>query len=382
MPTPRTRSSGTGTPQRQGTTNRTETEDGFLSEGKDLAARRTLYLGFAHLVRRCPRDKDHAEGAESDTDGTYGFRKSGGVWFINETLNFCWDRRLVMWMKAPKDSILPFYGPDNRPLVFNGEALTEAAVCPLELVLRSTALFTQGFLLHPVYRRGQEKHIAEAKSWRIIAFFKFPSIEHPQNKVSGCVTDQKAILSLLENNQRSHRICHTVKKEPMVRPAPTRCLHKRQVRKKGDHREHRRLHVPLTLLPRRRPLTLRSADTEQKISLTTDDVQKEEHMREDSVKSSLPDDDNEGQFSVEELLADNMDEYSTHWCDVSLPSSPSAFSFTDPADGERFLLSLTPEPLPCPPEFCELPSSSPALSLIDWGLDTDSLPPLIGAPSM
>ena len=380
MPTPRTRSSGTGTHQRRATPHRMEKEDVFLSEGKDLAARRTLYLGFAHLIRRCPRDKDRADGAESETDGTYGFRKSGGVWFINETLNFCWDRRLVMWMKAPKDSFLPFYGSDNRPLLFNGEALTEAAVCPLELVLRSTALFTQGFLLHPVYRRGQQEHIAEAKSWRIIAFFKFPSIEHPQNKVSGCITDQKAILSLLENNQRSHRICHAVKKEPMVRPAPTKCLHKRQVRKKVDHRDCRRPHVPPKPLPRRRPLTLCGTDTEQEIPPTADDVQDE--VKDDSVKSSLPDDDNEEQILVDELWRDNVDEHSTHWYDVSLPSSPSAFSFTDAADGERLLLSLTPEPLPCPPEFCEFPSSSPALSLMDWSLDTDPLPPLIGAPLM
>ena len=380
MPIPRTRSSGTSTPQRRTAVNRMEKESEFLSEGKDLAARRTLYLGFAHLIQRCPRYKDCVESAERgvETDGTYGFRKSGGVWFINETLNFCWDRRLVMWMKAPKGSVLPFYGSDNRPLVFNGEALTEAAVCPLELVLRSTALFTQGFLLHPVYRRGQQEHIAEAKSWRIIAFFKFPSVEHPQSKVSGCNTDQKAILNLLENNQRSHRICHIVKREPMVRPVPTKSLHKRQARRKADHRECRRVPVPLTPLPRRRPLTLHGTDMEQQTVLTPDKAQSEQHMRDESVKSSLPEDDNEEPSPIDELWVDTVDEHSTPWCDVSLPSSPSGFSFTDTAD----LLSLTPEPLPCPPEFCELPSSSPALSLIDWGLDTDSLPPLIGTPSM
>ena len=350
-------------------------ESGFLSEGKDLAARRTLFLGFAHLVQRCPRNKDHAE---CETAGTFGFRKSGGVWFINDTINFCWDRRLVMWMKAPKDGFLPFYGTDNSPLILNGQALTEAAVCPLELVLRSTALFTQGFLLHPVYRRGQREQIAEAKSWRIIAFFKFPSIDHPQHKVCGCITDQKAILTLLENNQRSHRICTPIKKQLVVKAATTKCLHKRQSRRKGD-RKHC---TPLKPLPRRRPLTLHIANTEKDIPVIKDEIQSEEPMKEDSVKSTIPEDEHEGQCSSDEQWTDHMDEHNTNLYDISLPPSPLEFSLTDTADAARFLLSLTPEPLPCLPDFCEFPSSSPALSLTDWGLDTDSLSPLARAPLM
>ena len=186
----------------------------FQNGGKDNAARRALFGTFIGLVA-----PEFSEGEEATKNIDFeqdrhfaGFRKSAGIWYRADKHDTCWDRRLVLWMRARSGCFLPFYDTENRLVTFDGKPLTEAAVCTLEVVLRNTASYSIGFLLLPKYKRRQTECISKASSWMVVGYFPFPAGPAGSIKrIDNCELDQDKIISLLlanspQRNESSSRV--------------------------------------------------------------------------------------------------------------------------------------------------------------------------------
>jgi len=177
----------------------------FEEGGKDKFARRALFTTFCNLV--APEKK--WSGCKIDMnihdEEFAGFRKSAGIWYHGEKKDVCWDRRLVLWIKARAGSYLPFFDCSGNLVTNQGMPLVEAGLCTLEVVLRNSATYTIGFLLTPKYKPHQDERIEKASSWIVIGYFPFPdSSDGPIRSVEGCVTDQRKIVDLLLANKLRH----------------------------------------------------------------------------------------------------------------------------------------------------------------------------------
>jgi len=186
----------------------------FQNGGKDNAARRALFGTFIGLVA-----PEFSEGEEATKNIDFeqdrhfaGFRKSAGIWYRSDKRDICWDRRLVLWMRARSGCFLPFYDTEHRLVTFDGKPLAEAAVCTLEVVLRNTASYSIGFLLLPKYKRRQTECISKASSWIVVGYFPFPDGPAGSIKrIDNCELDQEKIISLLlanspQRNESSSRV--------------------------------------------------------------------------------------------------------------------------------------------------------------------------------
>jgi len=180
----------------------------FEEEGKDNTARRKLFTTFIGMVTRDAWDKGKMSLMNIDYEQNRhfaGFRKSAGIWYDNGEKMKCWDRRLVLWFRAENGWYLPFFDTDGNIITYEGRRLEEAAVCTLEVVLRNTASYSIGFLLVPMYKGKQEPCITTAGSWMVIGYFPFPKgAPGSVKRVTGCVTDNQKIISLLLAHQPKH----------------------------------------------------------------------------------------------------------------------------------------------------------------------------------
>lgn len=136
------------------------------------------------------------------------FKKSAGIWYsLGEGKRRFWDRRLVLWMRADKGKYLEFYDTNGNLVTYKGKRLQEAAVCTLEVVLRNMANYSIGFLLQPIYKKHEVECISDASSWMVIGYFPFPDCPEfsTVSRVKGCVTDEKRIMKILQDNPSSRK---------------------------------------------------------------------------------------------------------------------------------------------------------------------------------
>jgi len=181
----------------------------FEEEGRDNTARRKLFGSFIGLVAReewCDGMKSSQLNIDLEQNRHFaGFRKSAGIWYNTGDKMKCWDRRLVLWLRAQSGSYLPFFDENGDVVTVQGKKLEEAAVCTLEVVLRNTASYTVGFLLVPRYKRNQEPCISTASSWSVIGYFPYPAgAPGTIKRVTDCVTDYDKVKAMLLAHLPSH----------------------------------------------------------------------------------------------------------------------------------------------------------------------------------
>lgn len=206
------------------------------NQGNGQAARRALFTAFSGLVtlssgsngaNRVVARPSKLDCVEVDAEGKvvrtmFGVLKSQGVWYRSKHRNEFFKRRLVVWLRAPAGCVLPFYGENDEPLEIGGRPLTEAGLCTLECVLRGTAHFRVGFVLQPMFKRGDShRTIESATSWCAVASFDFPARGVTVPRITRCVVGQDALDHMLTSARFAMDAVRPKRERPKrVRPKP------------------------------------------------------------------------------------------------------------------------------------------------------------------